>query len=58
MPENDGLSAQRKSSHPVCPTLVRSMRTIGPPPPLAAVPKVTSEYCLAGGAMLQTPEML
>jgi len=53
-----GLSAQRNSSHPVCLRLVRSIRTIGPPPPVATVPSVTSEYCFAGGAMLQTPEPL
>src|SRR4051812_19085953 len=58
MPENDGLSTQRNKSQPVWPVLLRSMRTIGPPPPLPAVPNVTSEYCLAGGAMLQTPERL
>src|SRR5262249_35470392 len=34
------------------------MRTRGPPPPLLTVPSVTSEYCVAGGAMLQAPERL
>src|SRR5258706_1211052 len=34
------------------------MRTIGPPPPVPAAPRVTSEYCLAGGEMLHTPERL
>src|SRR5207302_10078793 len=57
-PDSVGLSAQRKSSHPVCPGLVRSIRTTGPPPPLAIVPSVTSEYCFAGGAILQTPDTL
>jgi hypothetical protein len=58
IPDWVGLSAQTNSSHPVCPALVRSMRTIGPPPPVATVPKVTSEYCFWGGAMLHTPEAL
>jgi hypothetical protein len=57
-PDCDGLSAQRNSSHPVCPVALRSIRTIGPPPPVATVPSVTSEYCLGGGAMLQAPEAL
>src|SRR6266404_6334399 len=48
-----GLSAQRNSNHPVCTEALRSTRTSGPPPPLATVPSVTSEYCVAGGAMLQ-----
>src|SRR6266850_8379100 len=53
------LSAQRNSSHPVGPALVRSIRTATPPPLLGSTgPSVTSEYCVAGGVMPQTPERL
>src|SRR5438445_8531677 len=45
------------NSHPVGPMFVRSIRTITPPPLLGSTgPSVTSEYCVAGGVMPQTPE--
>src|ERR1700704_3789971 len=58
MPEEPGWSAQRKSSHPVVPGLLRSIRTIGPPPPVATAPSVTSEYCFGGGAIPHAPARL
>src|SRR2546425_12445057 len=51
------LSAHMNSIQPVGPSAVRSIRTSTPPPLLRSTgPRVTSEYCVGGGAMLQTPE--
>src|SRR3979490_327690 len=58
MPVQLGFAAERKSSQPVCPAFLRSMRPIGPPPPPATEPSVTSEYCRAGGAMPHAPAAL
>jgi len=43
-------------SQPLQPVKMESR--FGPPPPLVTVPNVTSEYCVAGGAMLHTPSAL
>src|SRR5207248_11634808 len=58
MPHASGCSAHKDSSQPVYVRLLRSIRTIGPPPPPAIVPSVTSEYWFGEGAMLHAPVAL